>query len=304
MALQNSMFRLTIKNKLQTNENMDNKSNVIIYQNGEIELKVSFNKETVWLRQDEIALLFEKNRTVITKHINRILKDNEVKEKCNVQKMHFANSDKPVKLYSLDIILAVGYRTNSAKAIKFRQWATNVLKDYILKGYAINGERITYQRFKSLEDDVSDLKNKINKLHKVVENNDIKHKQGIFYDGQTFDAYIFVSNLIKSARESIVLIDNYVDETVLTLFSKNQKIEVTIFTKNISNQLKLDLKKYNNQYKPINIKLFVSAHDRFLIIDEKEIYHLGASLKDLGKKWFAFSRFDMNAIEILNKLKK
>ena len=282
---------------------MNEKQNIAIYKNGEIELKVSLNNETIWLRQDEIALLFEKDRTVITKHINKILKDKEVDEKSNVQKMHFPNSDKPVKLYSLDIILAVGYRTNSAKAIKFRQWATKILKEYIINGYTINGEKITYERFKHLENEVSDLKDKIEKVLKAIERKDVKPKQGIFYDGQIFDAYIFVSDLIKSAKKSIVLIDNYVDETVLTLFSKNQKIEVTIFTKNISKQLKLDLKKYNEQYKPISIKQFASAHDRFLIIDDKEIYHFGASLKDLGKKWFAFPKFDMKAVEILNKLK-
>ena len=282
---------------------MDEKQNIVIYKNGEIELKVSLNNETIWLRQDEIALLFEKDRTVITRHINNILKDKEVDEKSNVQKMHFPNSDKPVKLYSLDIILAVGYRTNSAKAIKFRQWSTKILKEYILNGYAINSEKITYERFKHLENDVSDLKNKVEKVFKAIEDEELKPKQGIFFDGQIFDAYVFVSNLIKSAKKSIVLIDNYVDESILTLFSKNQKIEVSIFTKKLSKQLKLDLEKYNKQYKPVTIKKFASAHDRFLIIDEKEIYHFGASLKDLGKKWFAFSKFDMEAVEILSKLK-
>ena len=283
---------------------MNEKQNIVTYKNGEIELKVSFKNETIWLRQDEIALLFEKDRTVITRHINNILKDKEVDEKSNVQKMHFPNSDKPVKLYSLDIILAVGYRTNSAKAIKFRQWATKILKDYILNGYAINGEKITYERFKNLENDVFDLKNKVDKVFKAIERKELRAKQGIFFDGQIFDAYVFVSDLIKSAKKSIVLIDNYVDESVLTLFTKNQNIDVTIFTKNFSKQLKLDLEKYNKQYKPITIKKFTSAHDRFLIIDEKEIYHFGASLKDLGKKWFAFSKFDIETIGILNRLKK
>ena len=282
---------------------MNENQNFVTYKNGEIELKVSFKNETIWLRQDEIALLFEKDRTVITRHINNILKDKEVDEESNVQKMHFPNSDKPVKLYSLDIILAVGYRTNSAKAIKFRQWATKILKEYILNGYVINGEKITYERFKSLENDVFDLKNKVNKVFKAIEGKELRPKQGIFFDGQIFDAYVFVSDLIKSAKKSIVLIDNYLDESVLTLFTKNQNIDVTIFTKNFSKQLKLDLEKYNKQYKPITIKKFTSAHDRSLIIDEKEIYHFGASLKDLGKKWFAFSKFDIETIGILNRLK-
>ena len=144
---------------------------------------------------------------------------------------------------------------------------------------------------------------KFEQIFKALDDKNIEPKQGIFYNGQIFDAYKFVSDLIKSAKKSIVLIDNYIDETVLTLFSKNQKIEVTIFTKNISKQLKLDLEKYNKQYRPISIKEFTLAHDRFLINDGKEIYHFGASLKDLGKKIFAFSKFDNSALEILNKLK-
>jgi len=119
-----------------------------------------------------------------------------------------------------------------------------------------------------------------------------------------FDAYVFISGLIKSAQKSIVLIDNYIDETVLTLFSKNKKAKVSIYTKEISKQLKLDLEKYNAQYKSIEIKQFKSAHDRFIIMDNKEIYHIGASLKDLGKKWFAFSKFNIDVIEILKKLEK
>jgi len=276
---------------------------IVIYQSGEIELKVSVDKETIWLRQDEISKLFEKDRSVITRHINNIFKDKEVDEKSNVQKMHFANSDRPVKLYSLDIVLAVGYRTNSAKAIRFRQWATQILRDYILQGYVINGERITHQRVKELEREVEVVKNKINTLEDKIESNKHVIKQGIYYNGQTFDAYAFVSDLIKSAKKSIVLIDNYIDETVLVLFSKNPKIDVTIFTANLNKQLQLDVKKYNEQYKPIDIKKFKLSHDRFMIIDDQEIYHFGASLKDLGKKWFAFSKFDINVLEMLDKLK-
>ena len=192
---------------------MSENKNIVIYQNGEIELKASVNNETIWLRQDGISLLFEKDRTVITRHINNILKDNEVDEKSNVQKMHIPNSDKPVKFYSLDIILAVGYRTNSAKAIKFRQWATNVLRNYIINGYAINDNRITHQRLKDLENEVSALKSKVNTISNAIENNEVKPKQGIYYNGQEFDAYVFIADLIKSAKKSILLIDNYIDES-------------------------------------------------------------------------------------------
>ena len=144
---------------------MENISNIVLYHDGELELKISLNEETIWHRQDEISLLFNVDRTSITKHINKILKDNEVEENSNVQKMHFANSDKPVKLFSLDIILALSYRKNSSKAIKFRQWATSILKNYIQNSYVINGEKITNERFISLKNNVNILKSQINDIH-------------------------------------------------------------------------------------------------------------------------------------------
>jgi len=159
-----------------------------------------------------------------------------------------------------------------------------------------------FQKFNYIEQKLLQHDKNFEKLFQAIESKNIKPKQGIFFDGQIFDAYLFIFKLIKSAESSIILIDNYIDETILNIFGKNQKAKVTIFTKDISNQLKLDLKKYNQQYKPIEIKKFALSHDRFLIIDEKEIYHFGASLKDLGKKWFAFSKFDMEAIEIIEKL--
>jgi len=273
------------------------KDKIVIYQDGEIELEVSIANQTIWLTQKEIALLFEKNRTVITKHINNILSSNEVIKKSNVQKMHLANSDKPVKFYSLDIVLAVGYRTNSVKSIKFRQWATKVLKQYVYRGYTINSEKITHQRFKEIEKDVDFLKQKI----QYFEDQHLSPHQGIFFNGQVFDAHKFVSDLIKSTKNKILLIDNYVDYNTLLLFSELKWVEVLIYTSNISDKLKLDLKKFNEQYFEIKINEFDKSHDRFLIID-KEVYHFGASLKDLGKKWFAFSRLDIGSLSILDKL--
>ena len=170
-----------------------------------------------------------------------------------------------------------------------------------MRKFILNNATI-FQRLNKIEQKQLDSDKKFEMLFKALENSNLKPKQGIFYDGQIFDAYKFVTGLIKEAEKSVILIDNYVDETILTLFSKNQKIDVKIYTKNINKQLKLDLDKYNSQYKPIEIKKFNKAHDRFLIIDNKKIYHFGASLKDLGKKWFAFSKFDMEAIEILGKL--
>ena len=160
-----------------------------------------------------------------------------------------------------------------------------------------------FQKVNYIEQKLLEYDQNFEKVFRAIESKELKPKQGIFYNGQIFDAYIFVNNLIKSANKSIVLIDNYIDETILTLFSKNQKVKVTIYTKNVNKQLKLDLAKYNAQYKPIEIRKFNEAHDRFMIIDDKEIYHIGASLKDLGKKWFAFSKFNLNAIDILKRLK-
>ena len=280
----------------------ENISNIIVYNDGELELKVSVENETIWLTQTQLCNIFEKDQSVISRHINNIFKDNEVDEKSNMQKMHIANSDKPVSFYSLDIVLAVGYRTNSSKAIKFRQWATSVLKNYIQNGYVINSDKITNDRFVSLENELILLKSKVENISNSLENKTLKPKQGIFYDGQIFDAYVFINDLFKIAVDEIILIDNYIDETVFTLFSKYPNIKIKIYTKIISKQLKLDLQKYKTQYQNIELLEFKNSHDRFLILDKKEIYHIGASLKDLGKKWFAFSKFDIESFDILKRL--
>ena len=144
---------------------------------------------------------------------------------------------------------------------------------------------------------------KFNKIFRAIDSNEMKPKQGIFYNGQIFDAYVFINDLIKGAKKSIVLIDNYLDESVLTILSKrDKKCDATIYTNNILRQLKLDLKKYNSQYPTIEMKKFSLSHDRFLIIDDREVYHIGASLKDLGKKWFAFSKMDMNSLDIFRRM--
>ena len=197
------------------------------------------------------------------------------------------------------MIISIGYRVKSQRGVKFRQWATSVLKSYITNGYVINSDKITNDRFVSLENKVELLSSKFN----ILESKELKPSHGIFYDGQMFDAYTFVSDLIRESKSSIVLIDNYIDDSVLTLFSKNQNIEVTIYTHTISKQLKLDVVKYNAQYKDITIKNFKDSHDRFMIIDNQNVYHIGASLKDLGKKWFAFSKIGIDSGDILKRLK-
>lgn len=201
-----------------------------------------------------------------------------------------------VKIYNLDVIISVGYRVKSKRGTQFRIWANKILRDYLLKGYALN------HRMDVLEKKVNSIEIKNNEFDLII-NTKLPPNQGIFYDGQVFDAHSFVSKLIKSAKTAIVILDNYIDESVLTLLSKRVKgINVTIYTKNISKQLELDLARFNTQYEPIEVKEFTKSHDRFLIIDETEVYHLGASLKDLGKKWFAFSKLNIDATALLGKL--
>ena len=284
--------------------------NIIVYKSGELELNVSIREDTIWLTQKQIAELFEVTIPNISMHVKAIYKENEldknptVKKYLIVQKEGNREVSRNVEHYNLDIIISVGYRVNSLKATKFRQWATSVLKSYITNGYAINNDKITHQRFKELENDVTILKQEITTIKSKVKDDVLEYKQGIFYDGQTFDAYVFVADLIKSAKSSIILIDNFVDETVLMLLSKRASTcKATIYTKTISKQLQLDLKKHNEQCLHVEIKKFNASHDRFLIIDEKEIYHIGASLKDLGKKWFGFSKMDSDSFEMMGRLK-
>jgi len=278
-----------------------NNNDKIIYDDGEIELDISINSETVWLNRSQISKLFQRDIKTIGKHINNVFKEKELERYSVVA--NFATTAKDgknynVEYYNLDVIISVGYRVKSQRGVRFRQWATSVLKQYITNGYTINSHKITHQRFKELENDVSTLKLTVRNISDSIENNDIELKQGIFYNGQIYEAYTFISDLIKSAKDSIVLIDNYIDDTVLTLLSKNQNITFTIYTNNISKQLKLDIDKYNQQYNNLEIKISKSYHDRFLIIDDVEVYHIGASLKDLGKKIFAFSKMDRGLIKL------
>ena len=276
-----------------------------MYQSGEIEIEVSVNHETVWLNRQHLSELFGRDVKTIGKHISNVFKEKELEKIAVVANFATTASDGKtynVEYYNLDVIISVGYRVKSQKGVAFRQWATKVLKTYITNGYAINSEKITHERFVSLENEVAEMKEKVGSISTLLEDTSLSPTQGIFYDGQVFDAYVFMAKLIKGAKHSIVLIDNYVDESVLTLFSKNQNIQVTLYTKTISKQLKLDVAKYNTQYKPIVVKKLDASHDRFLIIDEVEVYHVGTSLKDLGKKWFAFSRMDTQNLGILERL--
>ncbi|NCO56501.1 MAG: virulence RhuM family protein [Bacteroidetes bacterium] len=272
------------------------KNEIVLYQSDELasRIEVRVELDTVWLNRQQLASLFGRDIKTIGKHINNVFSEGELVKEVVVAKFatttqHGAIKGKTqilsVEYYNLDVIISVGYRVKSKQGTQFRIWANQVLKDYLLKGYSIN------QRMNRMEDNVHSLIKKVNSIDLQI-NSQLLPKQGIFFDGQIFDAWPFVADLIKSSHKSIVLIDNYVDESILLLLSKRKHgVKAIIYTQNLTKQLKLDLQKHNEQYEAIDIKTFTKSHDRFLIIDET-VYHIGASLKDLGKKWFAFSKIN------------
>jgi len=289
--------------------NEQNKSDIVIYDDGELELNVSVENETVWLNRNQISELFGRDVKTIGKHIGNVFNDKELEQKSTVAKFATVQIEgereinREIEYYNLDVIISVGYRVKSQKGVRFRQWATSVLKSYIQNGYVINSDKITNDRFVSLEHEVTLLKSQMQNMKALIKENNIKPNQGIFFEGQIFDAYSFINNLLKNTKNEIVLIDNYIDDSVLTLFSKYPKLKIKIYTHTITKQLRLDYQKYSSQYKNIELKEFKNTHDRFLILDNTKIYHIGASLKDLGKKWFAFSKFDIDTLDILKRLK-
>lgn len=276
---------------------MESKGEIILYHpENTLELEVRLADETVWLTQAQIAKLFGVKQPAISKHLKNIFTSEEL----DILSVHSileytAMDGKTYKtsFYNLDAILSIGYRVNSKNATLFRIWANKILKEYLLKGYSIN------QRIERIEAKLIDHDQKIDFFVKTS----LPPVEGIFFDGQLFDAYKFAADLIKSARKSILLIDNYIDESVLMLLTKrNPHVTATIYTAQISKQLTLDLQRHNAQYEPIILKQFKQSHDRFRLLDDKDIYHIGASLKDLGKKWFAFSKLNWDINDLLQKI--
>jgi len=271
---------------------------IVIYQSDELstKLEVKIEKETVWLNLKQISELFERDKSVISRHIRNVFKEGELDKKAVVAKNATTALDGKiyqVDFYNLDVIISVGYRVKSKLGTQFRIWANQIIKDFLLKGYAIN------QRVNNIEQKLIDHDKKFD----LILNTNLHPSEGIYYDGQIFDAYVFVSDIIKTAKKDIILIDNYIDESVLLLLSKRKTgVKACIYTSKISKQLKQDIEKFNKQYSKIDVQTFTKSHDRFIIIDNEIVYHIGASLKDLGKKWFAFSKIKINASEILNKL--
>jgi len=284
------------------------KNEIVIYQADSsaerIDVQIDAERETIWLSQKQMGVLFGKDTDTIGLHLKNIFHEQEINEALTteffsvIQKEGKRNVKRNIKYYNLDAILSVGYRVNSKRGTQFRQWATQRLKDYLLKGYAINN-RIT-----RLENKLDGLSNKVEEMDLQI-NTKALPTQGVFFDGQIFDAYELTSRIIRSAQVSITLIDNYLDESTFSLLAKKREhVVVTILTKTplneehkASKQLALDLRKANEQYGNFTVKSFAKSHDRFLIIDQHEVYHLGASLKDLGKKWFAFTKLNRQSVD-------
>lgn len=308
--------------KIRTNEGMDIQSvqqgEIILYQPDEtVRLEVRLENETVWLTQAQMAELFQTTRNNVTLHIGNVYKEHELEAEATSKESLLVRTEgnrqvtRQRKLYNLDVIISVGYRVKSQRGTQFRQWANKVIKEYLLRGYAINRQlmqleqrvdahiQTEQQRFQQIESTLADHQQKIDFFVRTNQ----PPLEGIFFDGQIFDAYRFVNGLIRRAQKSVMLIDNYVDDTVLTMLDKRADgVSATIYTQHISPQLQLDIDRHNKQYAAIDVRPFNRAHDRFLLIDD-EVYHIGASLKDLGKRWFAFTLMrDLSARDLMQRI--
>ena len=269
---------------------------IVVYQPNEtVRLDVRLENETVWLTQAQLCELFQRDVSVISRHIKNIFTEGELEKESNLHFLQIANSDRPVALYSLDVIISVGYRVKSVIGTRFRQWANKVLKEYILRGYAIN------DRIERLEQKVLKHDEQINLVLQTA----LPPIQGVFYDGQLWDARALVLKLIQSAKRSLILIDNWANTEVLDLFTKKHKgVRLVIFTSEHYDKKHVphhkispaDIATFNAQYPKLAVRYNETFHDRFLIIDDKELYLIGASLKDLGSKCFAFTKLDPAAI--------
>ena len=286
---------------IETNLSTKEQNQIILYRpNDTISLEVRLENETVWLSQAQMTELFGSTKQNISLHINNIFKEGELKQNSVVKDFLTTALDGKkyrTKYYNLDVIISVGYRVKSIRGTQFRQWANKVLKEYLLRGHALN------YKFELIEEQLKEHRAILDKHEDKIDffvRTSLPPTEGVFHNGQIFDAYKFSTDLIKSAKKSLVLIDNYIDESVLLMLSKrNAGVTADIYTPQVTQTLKLDLQKHNRQYPPINIHKHTTSHDRFLIIDNTEVYHIGASLKDLGKKLFAFSKLNISPKAIM-----
>lgn len=289
------------------NQNLDQNQIILYSPNESISLEVRLENETVWLNRQQIAQLFGRDIKTIGKHINNALR--EELSNCSVV-ANFATTATDgktynVEYYNIEVITSVGYRVKSKQGVQFRQWANKVLKDYLLRGYAVN------QRFETLENRIDNKlyehEQKIEHLTEQVDffvRTSLPPVEGVFHNNQVFDAHILMSDLIKQAKARIIIIDNYVDDSVLTLLSKRKTgLIAEIYTYKKSEQFTLDIEKHNLQYPSVIVHVNKTCHDRFMIVDDK-VYHIGASIKDLGQKLCAITLLNsITAEDILNKLK-
>ena len=286
---------------------MEQKSEIIVYQpNDMLNLEVRVENETVWLNMLQISTLFERDKSVISRHISNVFREGELDRLSTVANFAIVQLEngrsvvRQIDYYNLDVIISVGYRVKSVRGTQFRIWANQVLKDYLLRGYAVQAridllEQRVDKKIMEHEQRISDNEKQIELFVRKA----LPPIEGVFCDGQIFDAYVFASQLIKSAKTRVILIDNYVDESVLLLLSKrNENVAATIVTRQSGLMLKQDLSKHNAQYLTIDVKVTDRVHDRFLIIDNN-VYHIGASLKDLGKKLFALSKMELGGEELI-----
>ena len=278
----------------------ENNTSLIMYvtEDGVTRIQATFDQDTVWLSIDQMAELFQRDKSTVSRHIKNVFDEHELDRNRTVANFATVQNEggrlveRNIDYYNLDVIISVGYRVKSIRGTQFRIWATSVLKDYLLKGYSIN------QRFERLENRMSKTEEKIDFFVRTS----LPPAEGIFFNGQIFDAYTFVCDLIRSAKKQIILFDNYIDDSVLKMLDKHgDGVDVRILTKSISAQLQLDIDKHNSQYSPIKLEVFANSHDRFLCIDET-VYHIGASLKDLGKKWFAFNKMEIDTESLIGKM--
>ena len=299
--------------KKETSAQVDfGENQVVVYQPDEtVRLDVRLEEDTVWLTQGQMTELFQRDRTVITRHINNVFAEGELDEKSNVHFLHIPFSDKPIKVYSLNVIISVGYRVKSPRGTQFRIWATNVLREYLLRGYAFSlrlnqlEDRVD-RRMSKTEADVAELKDKVDFFVQTQ----TPPLKGVFYDGQLWDARALVLKLIASAKRSLILIDNWATSEVLDLFAKKREgVKVTIFTSEHYDRKHIphrqisdaDIRTFSKQYPKLSVRYNELFHDRFLIIDDKELYLIGASLKDLGGKCFGFTKMDPREIRRIKK---
>ena len=282
------------------NELTAKKNEIVVYRPNEtLRLDVNVENETVWLTQAQMVKLFERDQSVIARHIRNAFKEGEVSRESNMHFLHNAISDKPVQCYDLDVIISVGYRVKSLRGTQFRRWATQVLKDHLLKGYSVNArlnqlEDKVDRRLAKHDQDIVELKEKVDFFVQTS----LPPVQGVFFNGQVFDAHAFAAKYILNAHKSILLIDSWVDLATLELLSKKNKgVSVEIVTSPRGNRLKTsDINAFNAQYGGLTVKTSKNFHDRFLIIDNKRLFLFGASLKDLGWKCFAFTELNVSAI--------